>query len=58
MKLVYILIIVLVILLIWKKKEGLMVPGVSNRDQTEAIFLDDREWFDKAEKDFYSRYHY
>jgi hypothetical protein len=56
MKFVYILIVVLILMLIWQKKEHLIVPGVENRDNTVAIFLDDREWFDIAERDFYSRY--
>jgi len=43
-------------MLIWQKREHLIVPGVANRDDTVAIFIDDREWFDIAEKDFYSRY--
>jgi hypothetical protein len=55
-KIVYILIIVMLILLIGRRREALMVPGVANREETEASFLEDREWFDKAEKNFYSRY--
>jgi hypothetical protein len=55
-KVIYILIIVALLILIWRRSEHLMVPGVDNRQDTEAGFLDDREWFDKNEKDFYSRY--
>jgi hypothetical protein len=57
-EIIYVLIILLLgwFILVRSKFEHLIVPGVKNRDETEATFLDDREWFDKAEKNFYSRY--
>lgn len=38
------------------KKEHLMVPGVANRDEIIATFIDDKSEFEKNENDFYSRY--
>ena len=53
---VYVLIIVLLLILIYQRREHLMVPGVENRTETEASFLEDRDWFDIGEKNFYARY--
>lgn len=53
---IYILVLVMLLILFMRKREHIMVPGVDNRQEIVASFLEDREWFDRGEKDFYSRY--
>lgn len=52
------LIILILVLMLVKPgvQEYLMIPGVVNRTETEASFLDDRSNFEKNEVDFYNRY--
>jgi hypothetical protein len=56
-KFLYLSLILLIVVVIWNmKQEHLMIPGVANRTETKASFIEDRDWFDKDEKNFYSRY--
>ena len=60
-KIVYILSIILIMMVIMlvirTNKEYLIIPGVYNRQDINANFIDDRDWFDIAERSFYGRYH-